>query len=149
MHRIIEGLRPPAETPLYEGGSLEEVLRRLARLMLRAVLMPMALALNRLMVAEAQRFPELAAIVAREGSRAAVVGQIAAMFEREARVGSLAIDHPEFAAEQFLQLVVSLPQRRALGLGEPMTEAELDAWANDSVNLFLNGCRFWQANPPR
>ena len=61
-----------------------------------------------------------------------MVGQIAAMFERAARVGSLAIDHPEFAAEQFLQLVVSLPQRRALGLGEPMTEAELDAWANDS-----------------
>ena len=29
VHRIIEGLRPPAGTPLYEGGSLEEVLRRL------------------------------------------------------------------------------------------------------------------------
>ena len=32
VHRIIDGLRPPADTPLYEGGSLEEVLRRLARL---------------------------------------------------------------------------------------------------------------------
>jgi hypothetical protein len=141
--RIVEELRPPAGTPLYEGGSLEEVLRRLARLMLHAVLMPMALALNRLMVAEAQRFPELAAIVAREGGRAEVVGQIAGMLEREARAGSLAIDRPEFAADQFLQLVVSLPQRRALGLGEPMTEVELDTWANDCVNLFLNGCRFW------
>jgi hypothetical protein len=25
-----------------------------------------------------------------------------------------------------------------------MTETELDAWADDCVNLFLNGCRFWQ-----
>jgi len=144
VHRIIEELRPPAGAPLYEGGSLEEVLRRLARLMLRAVLTPMALSLNRLMVAEAQRFPELAAIVAREGGRAEVVGHIAAIFEREARAGALTIDRPEFAAEQFLQLVVSLPQRRALGLGTTLTEAELDAWADDCVNLFLNGCRFWQ-----
>ncbi len=129
---------------LYEGGSPEQVLERLARLMLGAVLMPKALALNRLMVAEAQRFPELAAIVAREGGRAELVGQIAAMLEREASAGGLAIDHPKFAAQQFIQLVVSLPQRRALGLGTPMTEAELDGWADDCVNLFLNGCRFWQ-----
>jgi TetR/AcrR family transcriptional regulator, mexJK operon transcriptional repressor len=148
VHRIIEELRPPAGALLYEGGSLEEVLRRLARLMLRAVLMPMALALNRLMVAEAQRFPELAAIVAREGGRAEVVGHIAAIFEREARAGALTIDRPEFAAEQFLQLVVSLPQCRALGLGTTLTEAELDAWADDCVNLFLNGCRFWQSRVP-
>ena len=144
VHRIIEELRPPAGTPLYEGGNLEEVLRRLARLMLRAVLTPMALALNRLMVAEAQRFPELAAIVAREGGRAELVGQIAGIFDRESRAGGLALDRAAFAAEQFLQLVVSLPQRRALGLGTPMTETELDAWADDCVNLFLNGCRFWQ-----
>jgi TetR/AcrR family transcriptional regulator, mexJK operon transcriptional repressor len=146
VHRIIEELRPPSGTPLYEGGNLEEVLRRLARLMLRAVLTPMALALNRLMVAEAQRFPELAAIVAREGGRAELVGQIAGMLERGARAGTLAIDRPEFAAEQFVQLVVALPQRRALGLGTPIIEAELDAWADDCVNLFLNGCRFWESH---
>ena len=97
VHRIIEGLRPPADALLYEGGSLEEVLRRLARLILRAVLTPRALALNRLMVAEAQRFPELAAIVAREGGRAEVVRHIALMLEHEARAGTLAIDLPEFA----------------------------------------------------
>jgi AcrR family transcriptional regulator len=148
VHRIIEGLRPPSGTPLLEGGSLEEVLRRLARLTLRATLTPLALALNRLMVAEAQRFHELTAIVAREGGRAEVVEQIAAILERETRAGSLEIDRPEFAAEQFLQLVVALPQRRALGLGTPMTEAELDTWADDCVNLFLNGCRFWQPLRP-
>ena len=144
VRRIIEGLRPPAGTPLYEGGSLDEVLRRLGRLMLRAVLMPMALSLHRLIVAEAERFPELAAIAAREAGRAEFVRQIAGMLEAEAHAGGLAIDRAEFAAEQFLHLVVSLPQRRALGLGTPMTEAELDAWADDCVNLFLNGCRFRQ-----
>jgi TetR/AcrR family transcriptional regulator, mexJK operon transcriptional repressor len=144
VHRIIEGLRPPSGVPLYDGGTLEEVLRRLARLVLRASLVPMALALSRLMIAEAQRLPELAAIAAREGTRAEAVAQIAALLEREARAGALTLDRPSFAAEQFLQMVVTLPQRRASGFGQPMTEAELDAWADDCVNLFLNGCRFWR-----
>ena len=148
VHRIIEALRPPAGTPLYDGGSLEEVLQRLASLILRASLTPMALSLNRLIVAEAQRFPELAAIVAREGGRAQLVEQIAALLEREAQAGRLAIARPEFAAEQFLQLVVASPQRRGLGLGTPMTEAELEIWADDCVNLFLNGCRYWRAPAP-
>jgi TetR/AcrR family transcriptional regulator, mexJK operon transcriptional repressor len=75
VHRIIQALRPPPGAPLYEGDSLDEILRHLARLILRAGLAPPALALSRLMVAEAQRFPELAAI-AREGSRAEVVGRM-------------------------------------------------------------------------
>jgi len=29
-----------------------------------------------------------------------------------------------------------------------MTKTELDAWADDCVNLFLNGCRFWQPHKP-
>ena len=145
VRRIIEGPRPPAGTPLFEGGSLVEVLRRLARLTLRVVLTPMALSLNRLIIAEVQRFPELAAIVAGEGGRIEVVEQIALMLEREARAGTLAIDRPTSAAKQFLQLAVTLPQRRALGLGPPMTEAEPD---DDCVNLFLNGCRFWQPRAP-
>ena len=148
VRRIVEGLRPPAGTQLYEGGRLEEILQRLARLLLRAALTPTALALNRLMVAEAQRFPELAAIVAREGGRGELVGQIAALLESEARGGSLTIDRSAFAAEQFLQLVVASPQRRALGLGTPMTEAELDGWADDCVTLFLHGCRFWRPREP-
>ena len=43
-------------------------------------------------------------------------------------------------------MVVSLPQRRAMGLGPPMSDAELDDWARDSVQLFLNGCRGNAAN---
>jgi TetR/AcrR family transcriptional regulator, mexJK operon transcriptional repressor len=149
VNRIIAGLRPPGGATLYEGGGLEDILRRLARLGLRASLAPMALALNRLMVTEAQRFPELAQIAAREGSRAEAVQQIAALLDREARAGRLALARPSFAAEQFLQMVIALPQRRASGLGQPMTEAELDAWADDCVNLFLNGCRFWRPEGAR
>jgi TetR/AcrR family transcriptional repressor of mexJK operon len=145
LRRIIQGIRPPPDAPLFEGSDLGEVLRRLARLAVHASVAPMALALSRLMLAEAHRFPELAAIVAREGSRGDAVLQITAMLQREAGAGRLAIDRPGFAAEQFLSLLMTVPQRRALGLGAAMTRAELDAWADDCVNLFLNGCRHWQA----
>jgi len=145
LRRIIQGLRPPPDVPVFEGGDLSEVLRRLARLALRASVAPMTLALTRLMLTEAQRFPELATIIAREGSRGEAVRQITALLEHESHAGQLAIDRPEFAAEQFLSLLMTVPQRRALGLGTPMTGTELDCWADDCVNLFLNGCRYWQA----
>jgi AcrR family transcriptional regulator len=147
LRRIIQGIRPPPDMPLFEGGDIAEVLHRLARLAVHATVAPMTLALSRLMLTEAQRFPELAAIVAREGSRGDAVRQITALLERESRAGRLAIDRPEFAAEQFLALLMTVPQRRALGLGlgTPMTGSELDVWADDCVNLFLNGCRYWRA----
>lgn len=149
IHRIVERLRPPADAPLYEGGSLDEILKRLARLILHAALTPTALSLSRLMIAEAHRFPELARVAAREGSREDAVKHIAALLRREVHASHINIDRPEFAAEQFLDFVIAMPRRRALGLGTAMTEAELDAWADDCVNLFLNGCRFWQTSRGR
>lgn len=147
IHRIIERIRPPADIPLFEGGNLDEILRHLARLILRAVLAPTALSLHRLLVAEARRFPELAAVAAREGSRDEAVKQIAAIIDRETRATGLAVDDPLFAAEQFLEFIIAAPRRRALGFGTPMNEAELNAWADDCVDLFLNGCRAGKSNP--
>lgn len=149
VHRVIDGLRPPAGVSLDQGGSLEAILLRLARLILRAALAPQALALNRLITAEALRFPELAAIVAREGSAASAVGLIAGLLDREMHAARLELDDTGFAAEQFLQMVIGVPRRRALGLGEPMTNDELDIWAAKVVNLFLNGCRAWQRSGQR
>ena len=141
VHRIIERLRPPRDMPLLGGANLEEILERLAGLILHAALSPPALALQRLIVAESARFPQLVAAMTEEGSTAEAIGLIAGVLEREARAGGLALDNPAFAAEQFLYMVMTLPQRRAMGLGAPMTPIESDAWARDVVNLFLNGCR--------
>ena len=141
VHRVVERLRPPDTAGMFEGGSLEEILRRLARYILAAALSPQALALHRVILAEAVRFPELAAVVAEQGGSREAVQRIAALLERERAAGHLGIADTVFAATQFLQMVVGAPQRRALGLGAPMTEAELDAWAVGAVSLFLRGCR--------
>jgi AcrR family transcriptional regulator len=142
VHRIIDRLRSPADVERLVGD-LQEILQRLARFILRAALLPQAVALNRMLVAESARFPKLAAVVTERGVTDEAIRVIAGILDREIRAGNLALDNPTFAAQQFLYMVIALPQRRAMGLGTPMTSAELDAWARDVVNLFVNGCRGW------
>ena len=141
LHRIIEGLRPPAAFPLLAGANAEEILQRLAGVILHAALTPQALALHRLLVGESARFPKLAAAVATEGSTKEAITLIAGLLAHETRQGHLTLEDPVLAAEQFLQMVLSVPQRRALGFGTPMTPTELEHWARSVVGLFLDGCR--------
>ncbi len=143
VHRTIDRLRPPAQVPLLEGANLQEILQRLAGLILRAAVSPPAIALHRLISAESGRFPKLAAVVTEQGGAEEAITLVAGVLEREAGAGRLPLDAPIFAAQQFLHMVISWPQSRAMGLGKSMTPAELDAWAGNVVNLFLNGCRGW------
>jgi TetR/AcrR family transcriptional regulator, mexJK operon transcriptional repressor len=141
VHGIIKQIRPPPEVPLLEGATLEQVLRRLAGLILRAALAPQALALHRLVTAESVRFPNLVRAVYAEGWAQEATALIGDLLARELRDPQLTPELRSFAAAQFLHMVVALPQRRIMGLGEPMTRMELDAWIEASVTLFLNGCR--------
>jgi len=140
VHRIIDRLRPPANVPLLEGADLPAVLERLGGLILRAALSEQAIALHRLVVAQSARFPELAAVVARDGATEEGVKLIAGLLAREAHKNGLQVDDAAFAAELFLHMLIGLPQRRALGLGAPMSARELAAWPRKVVRLFLNGC---------
>jgi TetR/AcrR family transcriptional regulator, mexJK operon transcriptional repressor len=144
VHRTIERLRPPPEVPLLRGANLAEILRGLADLVLHAALATPAIQLHRLIIAESSRFPHLAAVVTSQGASEEAIRLIAGLLERETRAGNLSLDNPTFAAQQFLHMVIAVPQRRAMGLGPAMTAAELDAWTHAVVNLFLNGCRGWQ-----
>jgi TetR/AcrR family transcriptional repressor of mexJK operon len=137
--RLIDSLRPPPDVPLIEGEGLEAILAHLACLILHAALTPRVLALHRLIVAESKRFPELAAAVAKAGGRQEAVTLISALLLRHGRNTAAGAREASFAAQQLLQMVVSLPQLRALGLGTPMTPAELDAWVRGTVALFLEG----------
>jgi TetR/AcrR family transcriptional regulator, mexJK operon transcriptional repressor len=144
VHRIIDRLRPAADVPLVEGANLQEVLQRLASIILRAALTPQAIALHRLIVAESGRFPHLAAVVAQPGATDEAISLIASVLEEGIRAGSISLNtpiDPIFAAQQFLHMVVAVPQRRALGLGAPMSTSEIEAWPREVVELFLNGCR--------
>jgi TetR/AcrR family transcriptional regulator, mexJK operon transcriptional repressor len=141
VHRIIQRLRPAGNIPLIEGADLEAILERFATIILQAALSPQAIALHRLIVAESARFPELARVLAHEGAAEEANTLVAGILDREVTAGRIRIDDTRFAAQQFLQMVVALPQRHAMGLGKAMSPRELREWPRKVSNLFLYGCR--------
>jgi TetR/AcrR family transcriptional regulator, mexJK operon transcriptional repressor len=136
LHDVVESLRPARGLPLLPSDGLEASLTSLARVMLAAALMPDALALHRLIVGESARFPRLAAAVNRQAAAEEAVILIAGLLVRERRLARKAAD---FAARQFLHMVITIPQRLAIGLGTPLTAAELRTWPERVVALFVQG----------
>ncbi|HXE27912.1 MAG TPA: TetR/AcrR family transcriptional regulator [Stellaceae bacterium] len=140
VRRLLQHWLPEVEAAFETPGPLDSVLERLAKRMLTLALSPQALALRRLLLAEAERFPELVNIAIEQGATRAIE-RIAALLEEERRAGRIALDDCRFAATQFQEMVISIPLRRAMGFGAPLTEAERDDWAVKCVALFIGGCR--------
>jgi hypothetical protein len=90
------------------------------------------MALRRLMVAEIGRFPELARVMQDAGAGIGVQ-RLAGVLERAG------IADPVWAAQQFMVLVLAVPQQRASGPGPALEPAALQDWAVRAVGLFLRG----------
>jgi AcrR family transcriptional regulator len=140
VRRLIERWMPPFDAALFEAPSVAETLRRGAEHIVGVALTPEALALHRIVIAEAPRFPGLARILHDLGA-AVGIERIAQYLERHVASGELKAIDARFAAEQFILMVVTGPRRRALGLGAPLRPPELRDWVDQSVKLFLDGCR--------
>lgn len=140
VHQLVARLRPEHDEQLFIGKNREEILLGLASVILKAALKPEALALHRIMVGEAVRFPELAKVMDTEGARLEAVRRIGDLLQLTSPGKKLQRKDAEFAAEQFLDSVVTVPQRRAIGLGAPMKPAEVERWGKQAVALFLRGC---------
>ena len=136
LHDVVESLRPAAGVPPLDGETLAQNLQTVATLILRAALTPDALALHRLIVAESERFPKVAAAVNRQAAGEEAVALIGRLLIREHHLGRSDAD---FASRQFLHMVIAIPQRLAIGLGKPLTQAQLSEWPDRVVTLFLEG----------
>ena len=132
--RLMERWLPPFDAGLLQGSGLEATLLAAARIMLATALQPEALALYRLVISEVGRFPELARVLQKAGTGIGAA-RLAGVLERAG------IAEPGWAAEQFMVLVLSVPQRRALGLGVPLDAAAVEDWANRAVGIFLRGAQ--------
>lgn len=140
VRRLMERWLPPFDSGLLAPPDLADALHGAADYMLKVALTPEALALHRLVIHEAQRFPNLARIMHELGA-ASGIERIASHLEPRIAGGELRALDPRFLAEQFILSVVTGPQRRALGLGMPLNAAQLSAHAANAVTLFLEGAR--------
>ncbi|HEX3883658.1 MAG TPA: TetR/AcrR family transcriptional regulator [Stellaceae bacterium] len=140
VRRLIERWMPPFDSALLDAPDIDAALRRAAAHILGIALTPEALALHRMVIAEARQFPGLARIMHELGA-ASGVERISRDLDRRIAGGEIGPIDTRMAAEQFILMVVTAPQRRSLGLGTPMAEVELSAWIEGTVGLFLDGCR--------
>ncbi|MFD3515707.1 TetR/AcrR family transcriptional regulator [Streptomyces sp. NPDC058657] len=124
-----------------DAGHLEENLTRLARQFLTALTQPQVIQLRRLIIANADAFPELGAAWYEQGFER-VLATLAATFERLTAHGLLKTDDPVLAAHHFSGLLLWIPVNQAMFHGSAQhTEADLDRYATSGIRAFLAAYR--------
>jgi TetR/AcrR family transcriptional repressor of mexJK operon len=120
-----------------DAESLEENLTRLAHRFLTALTEPEVLRLRRLVIANADTFPELGAAWYQQGFQR-VLTTLGSTFQRLADQGLLRVDDPHLAADHFAGLLLWIPVNKAMFHGGPQhTAAELDHYAAAGTQAFL------------
>jgi len=123
---------------LPDTDDLATDLRTFARRHISEVTQPHLIQLRRVIIAEAERFPELArAWYASGPERAHAI--LAEVFQALAGRGLLRVADPLLAAQHFNWLILSIPLNRAMfhGTDTGFTPAELERLADEGVRVFL------------
>jgi AcrR family transcriptional regulator len=114
MQSSCDQLACPLESLQLSDQPDQPALVEFGTALLGLVLQPRALAMHRMMVAESRHFPQLAQTMWHAGPGAAVA-KLSTWIAQRQQAGSLRIDVPaEWLAEQFVNLLIGSPQRRAL-----------------------------------
>jgi TetR/AcrR family transcriptional repressor of mexJK operon len=130
---------PVDELRKLDTGDLEETLIAVAAARLQTAVSPDGVRLQRILNAEAYRFPDLSRIAYEQGSKP-VVTFIAEVLSRHAATGSIAIDDPELLGTSFLSLVIGGPAHGVLWGAVLDNDAVADR-IRICVRLFLDGAR--------
>ena len=130
-HRLIE--------TMPDTKDVERDLREFARQHLADVMQPHLLRMRRVLIGEADRFPDLAQTWYANGpERSCAI--FASWFTALDQRGVLRVDDPMLAAQHFNWLILSIPLNKAMAspVDEPLfTKAELDHFADEAVRVFL------------
>lgn len=123
---------------LHASNDLERDLRRFAREHINDITQPRLIQLRRVVIAEAERFPDLARAYYANGPgrfHAALAEQLDALAKR----GLLRVEDPQLAAQHLNWLILSVPINQAMFLGSEArpAPAELERYADEAVRVFL------------
>lgn len=131
--RYFHGFSAHELDPHAVAASLSEIAHRFLDL----VLAPDAIAINRIIISEAVRFPQLGEVFWGAGPERTRV-QIEAFLRRAVEAGTLAIADTRVAAEQFIALLRGdIHQRLLLRLDDRVDPTELGASTDAAVATFL------------
>lgn len=141
LDQIDEMVHLVADIPT-DPERLDEALAALARQFVTVLMQPRPLQLRRLIIATADRFPELGRTWYEKGFER-VLATLAASFEQLADEGLLEVDEPMMAAQHFAGLLLWIPLNEAMFCGGSQieSEAELEHYALAAVRAFLGAYR--------
>jgi TetR/AcrR family transcriptional repressor of mexJK operon len=118
------------------SGELEADLRAYGRALLREVLKAPVVRLRHIIVAEADRFPDLAASWHRQGP-GRTVDDLADRFAGLTAAGRLRCPEPRVAAEHFLWLLIAGPLVKSMFVPPPARLTRVDARVDAALRVFL------------
>jgi TetR/AcrR family transcriptional repressor of mexJK operon len=121
-----------------ETCDLENDFRLLGRRFLSAIMQPELLKLRRLVIASADRMPDLGRAWYQNGFERVLVA-LGVTFRRLAERGLLRIEDPDLAANHFAGILLWIPVNEAMFTGDarPTLPSELDRLADAAVSAFL------------
>ncbi|HEU4398282.1 MAG TPA: TetR/AcrR family transcriptional regulator [Actinomycetota bacterium] len=136
--QVVGELVQTATLALQDTDDVEKDLRELARQLITAICQPQVLRLRRLIIGEADRFPELGRTYWERGFERGLA-TLADKLQRLAERGLLHLDDPQLAAHQFAGMILWVPVNRVMFCGEaaPLTPAEIDRYADAGARTFL------------
>jgi TetR/AcrR family transcriptional repressor of mexJK operon len=125
---------------LADTRDLDRDLADLARHFRTALMQPRLLQLRRLVIANADRFPEVSRAWYEQGF-GRVLAALATCFQRLADHGLLRLDDPRLAANHFVGLLLWIPINQAMFTGRhhASTDAEIDRHVRAAIRAFLDG----------
>jgi TetR/AcrR family transcriptional repressor of mexJK operon len=121
-----------------DTDDLERNLRAFARQFLGALMQPDVLRLRRLVIANAERFPEMGRAWYEHGFERALAA-LSSQFQRLTQQHLLATDDPAMAANHFVGLLLWIPINRVMftGATDATSDADLTRFADAAVRVFL------------
>jgi TetR/AcrR family transcriptional regulator, mexJK operon transcriptional repressor len=135
----IDGLMRLVAETMAAQTSLESGLILLARRFIGALMQPRILRLRRLVMANAERFPDVGRSWYEQGFER-VLATLANSFQGLADRKLLQVDDPLLAANHFVGLLLWIPINKAMYTGDHRSSpAELERFAVGAVRAFLKG----------
>ncbi|SFL80250.1 TetR/AcrR family transcriptional regulator [Methylorubrum salsuginis] len=139
--RFIDECIPTIEREAGHVGSASDCLNRIAVASLKVALTPNVIAFQRIITAEAMRFPQFA-LTMNDFGQSRLHSLIERCLEQAVEAGEITVPDIRFAADCFLNLAIRPPVDRAvLGLERAELTHVKRVAVKRAVEFFLGGCR--------
>jgi AcrR family transcriptional regulator len=138
---VIRGMRAAMAADLPEdGGDIRAWLTKVGELGCRQLTSPAAIALQRIAIAEANRFPEIAQALRRTGADTVLAEEVRPAFEAAIANGTFRKSDPRIAISHFFEICVGKMLRDVLlGLSSIPSTSEIESSVRLGVEAFLRG----------